>query len=151
MLSESLLSLLTSFSNSLLLQHIYTPPHHTHTHTHNLYRYYSSLFLPLLSFFLLPLSLSASPPLYPLLCHSFVFSLAVLHPTYHTHIFSLPLILIFCNAMNWSSAKILLHEKYPLYGNWLERLLQPIISLVPRPHLKIGKGPGVTCKLSHMC
>ena len=34
----------------------------------------------------------------------------------------------FCNAMDWSSAKILPRIKYLLYDNWLERFLQPIIA-----------------------
>ena len=29
--------------------------------------------------------------------------------------------------MDWSSVKVLPREKYLLYGNWLERSLQPII------------------------
>ena len=35
---------------------------------------------------------------------------------------------IFCNAMDWSSVKILPREKYLFYGNWLEKVLQPIIA-----------------------
>ena len=30
--------------------------------------------------------------------------------------------------MDWSSTKILPRKKYLLYGNWLERSLQPIIA-----------------------
>ena len=43
------------------------------------------------------------------------------------------------------SCAMSVHNEILLYRTYM------YTSLVPRPHPKIGKGPGHTCKLSRMC